>query len=94
MGVAGTDVAIETADVALMRDDMERLPHLVALSRETMRTIRVSVIFSMSMNLLSVVLGMLGIIGPALGAVMHELSALPVLAYSARLVAFKFEPEK
>jgi heavy metal translocating P-type ATPase len=91
MGVAGTDVAIETADVALMQDNMERLPHLVALSRETMSTIRVSVIFSMSMNLLSVVLGMLGIIGPALGAVMHEVSALPVLVYSARLVAFKYK---
>jgi heavy metal translocating P-type ATPase len=90
MGAAGTDLAIETSDVALMGDDMERLPQLVALSRETLRTIRVSVIFSMSMNLLSVVLGMLGIIGPAFGAVMHELSALPVLAYSARLVAYRY----
>jgi len=94
MGVAGSDVAIETADVALMRDDMDRLPHMVALSRETLRTIRASVIFSMSMNLLSVVLGTLGIIGPAFGAVMHELSALPVLAYSARLVAFKYRAQQ
>ncbi len=92
MGAAGSDVAIETADVALMGDDMDRLPHMVALSRETLRTIRVSVIFSMSMNLLAVVLGMGGIIGPAFGAVMHELSALPVLVYSARLVAFKYRP--
>jgi Cd2+/Zn2+-exporting ATPase len=91
MGVAGTDLAIETADVALMRDDMGRLPYLIALSRETLRTIRVSVIFSMSVNLLSVVLGTLGIIGPAFGAVMHELSALPVLAYSARLVSYKYK---
>ncbi len=91
MGVAGTDLAIETADVALMRDDMERLPYLIALSRETLSTIRVSVIFSMSVNLLSVVLGILGIIGPAFGAVMHELSALPVLAYSARLVSYKYK---
>jgi heavy metal translocating P-type ATPase len=90
MGVAGTDLAIETANIALMRDDMDRLPHLVALSRETLRTIRVSVAFSMSMNLLSVVLGTLGIIGPAFGAVMHEMSALPVLAFSARLVAYKY----
>jgi Cd2+/Zn2+-exporting ATPase len=91
MGVAGTDLAIETADVALMRDDMGRLPYLIALSRETLRTIRVSVLFSMSVNLLSVVLGTLGIIGPAFGAVMHELSALPVLAYSARLVSYKYK---
>jgi P-type E1-E2 ATPase len=90
MGVAGTDLAIETADVALMRDDMERLPYLIALSKETLSTIRVSVLFSMSVNLLSVVLGILGIIGPAFGAVMHELSALPVLAYSVRLVSYRY----
>ena len=89
MGVRGTDVAIETASVALMSDDMHGLPHLLALAKETQRTIRVSVIFSMSMNLLALILSSLGIIGPAFGAVMHELSALPVLAYSARLVAFK-----
>ncbi len=89
MGVRGADVAVETASVALMSDDMRGLPHLLALARETQRTIRVSVVFSMSMNLLALVLSSLGIIGPAFGAVMHELSALPVLAYSARLVAFK-----
>jgi Cd2+/Zn2+-exporting ATPase len=94
MGVAGTDLAIETADVALMRDDMQRLPYLLALSREALSTIRVSVIFSMGVNILSVVLGMLGIIGPAFGAVMHEISALPVLAYSARLVSYKYKARK
>ncbi len=90
MGIRGTDVAIETASIALMTDDMHTLPHLVALSRETLRTIRINVVFSMSMNLLSLVLGALGIIGPAFGAMMHELSALPVLAYSARLVAYRY----
>jgi len=89
MGVTGTDVAIETADVALMKDDMSRLPHLLALSREALRTIRVSVIFSMTMNLLALILSMIGLIGPVVGAVMHELSAIPVLAYSARLVSYR-----
>ncbi|KPL23852.1 MAG: hypothetical protein AMJ93_03715 [Anaerolineae bacterium SM23_84] len=89
MGATGTDLALETADVALMRDDMQSLPHLIALSRESLRTIRISVLFSMSMNLLSLGLSTLGIIGPALGAVMHELSALPVLAFSARLVSYR-----
>lgn len=89
MGVTGTDVAIETADVALMRDDMQALPYLLGLSQETLRTIRISVTFSMSMNLLALALSVLGIIGPVMGAVMHELSALPVLAYSARLVSYK-----
>ena len=90
MGIRGTDVAIETAKVALMSDDMHSLPHLLALSKETLRTVRVNVVFSMSMNVLALVLSTLGIIGPAYGALMHELSALPVLAYSARLVSFKY----
>lgn len=89
MGVVGTDVAIETAGIALMNDDIRNLPHLIALARESLRTIRGNVAFSLSMNVLSVILSFFGIIGPALGAMMHEFSALPVLAYSARLVAYK-----
>jgi Cd2+/Zn2+-exporting ATPase len=89
MGAAGADVAIETAQVALMTDDIRAASHLLGLARETLRTIKASVVFSMSMNVLSLTLGMLGLIGPAAGALMHELSALPVLAYSARLVAYR-----
>jgi P-type E1-E2 ATPase len=92
MGAAGTDVAIETAQVALMTDDIRKLPHLLGLARETLRTVRACVAFSTSMNLLSLCLSMLGVIGPAAGAMMHELSALPVLAYSARLVAYAHRP--
>lgn len=94
MGATGTDIALETADIAMMRDDMDSLPHLLALSREALKTIRVSVIFSMSMNLLSLILSMLGIIGPVVGAIMHEASALPVLAYSARLVRYKLKTDR
>jgi P-type E1-E2 ATPase len=89
MGAAGTDIAIETANIALMTDDIKNLPHLIALARETLRTVRANVAFSMSMNILALFLSMFGIIGPAFGAMMHELSALPVLAYSARLVSFR-----
>jgi Cd2+/Zn2+-exporting ATPase len=89
MGTIGTNVAMETADIVLLTDKVERLPYLIALSRATLRTVRNNVIFSMSVNVLSVVLGMLGIIGPVFGAVMHELSALPVIANSARLINHK-----
>jgi Cd2+/Zn2+-exporting ATPase len=86
MGVAGTDVAMETADIGLMADEIERLPQVIGLSRRTLDVIRQNVIFSMGVNVLSVILGGLGIIGPVIGAVVHELSALPVLANSARLI--------
>ncbi len=86
MGLAGTDVALETADIGLMADEIERIPQIIGLSRQALGVIRQNVIFSMSMNVLSVVLGGFGIIGPVIGALMHEASALPVLANSARLI--------
>ncbi len=92
MGNAGTAVAMETADVVLLTDNLERLPYLIDLSRTSLGVIRKNVIFSMSWNLLSVVLSALGAIGPVFGAIMHELSALPVIANSARLINRKYRP--
>lgn len=89
MGIAGTDVAMETADIGLMADEIERLPELIAVSRQALHVIRQNVIFSMSMNVLAVILGGFGIIGPVVGALMHEASALPVLANSARMINYR-----
>ena len=89
MGLGGTDVALETADIGLMADEIERIPQIIDLSCQTLRVIRQNVIFSMSMNILSVALGGLGGIGPAIGTLMHEVSALPVLTNSARLVNYR-----
>ncbi len=86
MGTVGTNIAMETADIVLLTDKIERIPYLVDLSRTCLGVIRNNVIFSMSMNLLSVVLGVAGVIGPVVGAIMHEVSALPVVANSARLI--------
>ena len=88
MGLAGTDVALETAAIGLMADEIERLPEMIALSRQTLSIIRQNVIFSMSINVLAVLLGGLGIIGPVFGALVHELSSLPVLANAARLINY------
>ena len=89
MGSVGTNVAMETADIVLLTDKIERIPYLIDLSRVGLDVIRNNVIFSMSMNVLSVVLSIFGIIGPVVGAVMHEASALPVVANSARLIGRK-----
>jgi heavy metal translocating P-type ATPase len=94
MGLAGTDLALETADIGLMADEIERLPQIIALSRKTLGVIRQNVIFSMSMNVLAVILGGFGIIGPVFGALMHELSALPVLANSSRMINYQIPKEK
>lgn len=89
MGMSGTDVALETAQVGLMSDEIEKLPELIRLSHETLKVIRTNVIFSMSINVLAVILGSFGIIGPVIGALIHEGSSIPVLANSARLAGWK-----
>jgi Cd2+/Zn2+-exporting ATPase len=86
MGISGTDVALETADIGLMTDEIDRLPQVIDLSRKTIRVIRQNVIFSMGVNIVAVILAGFGIISPVIGAIVHEVSALPVLANSARLV--------
>jgi Cd2+/Zn2+-exporting ATPase len=91
MGLAGSDVALETADIGLMTDEIERIPQVIAVSHQALRAIRQNVIFSMSWNVLSVFLGGFGVIGPVVGAIMHELSALPALANSARIIQYKPE---
>ncbi len=85
MGTIGTNVAMETADIVLLTDNVDRIPYLIDLSRVALKVIRNNVVFSMSWNILSVVLGAFGAIGPVIGAIMHEISALPVIANSARL---------
>jgi Cd2+/Zn2+-exporting ATPase len=89
MGLAGSDLAMETASIGLMADEIERLPQIIDLSRKALRVIRQNVIFSMSMNVVSLLLGGFGIIGPAIEALMHEVSALPVLGNSARLINYR-----
>ncbi|MCR5027358.1 MAG: cation-translocating P-type ATPase [Methanobrevibacter sp.] len=62
MGAAGSDVAIETADVALMQDDISKLPYLFSLSHKTMGIIKQNISFAIIVKLLCVVLAILGII--------------------------------
>ncbi len=89
MGVVGTDVAIETAEIALLSDDLTKLPHLLGLSRQAMRAIRQNLIFSLSVLALAVGLAIPGILLPVTGALLHELSSIPVIANSARLIGVK-----
>jgi Cd2+/Zn2+-exporting ATPase len=89
MGLAGTDVAIETAEIALLSDDLSKLPHLLGLSRQALRAIRQNLVFSLGVLAIAVALTVPGILVPVTGALLHELSSIPVIANSARLIALK-----
>jgi Cd2+/Zn2+-exporting ATPase len=88
MGAAGSDVALETADVALMADDLAHLPFAVGLSRRTRSIIRQNVFVSLGVVALLVPATILGLgIGPAVA--MHEGSTLLVVINALRLLAYR-----
>jgi len=89
MGLSGTDIAIETADIALLSDDLAALPHLHALSRSTLLTIRNNLVFAVGVLVIAVLLTIPGILQPVTGALLHEFSSLPVIANSVRLIAYR-----
>jgi Cd2+/Zn2+-exporting ATPase len=86
MGASGTDLAIETADIMLLADELSRLPHLLALSRQALTAIRQNLAFSLGVLAVAVALTIPGILHPVSGALLHELSSIPVIANSARLI--------
>jgi Zn2+/Cd2+-exporting ATPase len=89
MGLASTDVAIETADIALLADDLSKLPHLLDVSRRAIRAIKQNLVFSLGVLALAVGLTIPGILHPVTGALLHELSSIPVIANSARLIGLR-----
>ena len=86
MGAVGTDVAIETADIALMTDDLEKIPTVIRLSRKALRVIKENLVFAIVFNTVLVFLSAQGWMTMILGAVLHQASSLLVILSSMRLL--------
>lgn len=89
MGALGSDVAIETADVALMSDDISKIPELIHLSRKVRGTINVNIVVPILINFTAIVLAAFGIIGPVAGALIHNLGSVLVVGNSSRLINYR-----
>ncbi|HIH93438.1 TPA: cation-translocating P-type ATPase [Methanosarcina acetivorans] len=89
MGLTGTDVAIETAEVGLLSDDLLKISYLINISRKAIKTIWQNVAFSLSVLSVAVALTIPGILTPITGALLHELSSIPVIMNSARLITYE-----
>ena len=86
MGAAGSDVAIETADIALMADDLEKLPEAVAISRATLRNMRQNLAIAL-LTVVGLLAGVFsGDVHMASGMLIHQLSVLVVIANAMRLL--------
>jgi Cd2+/Zn2+-exporting ATPase len=91
MGAAGSDVALETADVALMSDKIEMLPFVIGLSRESKRIIKQNIFISLGVVALLVPVTILGLTNIGLAVLFHEGSTIVVVINALRLLRFKMD---
>ncbi len=91
MGSMGSDIAVEAADIALMSDDISKLPYLKKLSNATVKTIKFSISLSMCINFLAATLSVLGKLNPTTGALVHNAGSCFVVLIAALLYDRKFE---
>lgn len=91
MGSMGSDIAVEAADIALMSDDIAKIPYLKRLSNATVSTIKFSITLSMCINFLAVTLSVLGILTPTTGALVHNAGSCFVVLIAALLYDRKFD---
>jgi Cd2+/Zn2+-exporting ATPase/Cu+-exporting ATPase len=86
MGVAGTDVALDAAHMALMRDDWMLIPDAFAIAHRTMRVVKINIGFTVLYNLIGLSLAAVGILPPIVAAAAQSLPDLGILANSAQLL--------
>lgn len=89
MGGIGSDIAVEAADIALVNDEIKDLPHLLALARRMMSTIKINMSLSMALNFVAIVLAMTGVLNPVIGALVHNAGSVLVIINSALLLKWR-----
>ena len=90
MGSMGSDIAVEAADIALMSDDISKIPYLKRLSNATVRTIKLSITLSMCINSFAIIASLLGLLNPTTGALVHNAGSCLVVLIAALLYDRKF----
>ncbi|MBZ3935063.1 heavy metal translocating P-type ATPase [Methanimicrococcus blatticola] len=94
MGSMGSDIAIEASDIALMGDDIEKIPYLKRLSNATIRTIKFNITLSMIINAVAIYLSVAGYLTPVTGALVHNVGSVLVVLNAALLYDRNFEKKK
>jgi heavy metal translocating P-type ATPase len=89
MGGIGSDIAVDAADIALVNDEVKELPHLLALSKRMMNTIKLNMTFSMCLNFIAIVLAITGVLNPVVGALVHNAGSVLVIINSSLLLKWK-----
>ena len=90
MGAIGSDIAIDAADIALIGDDLSKIPYLKRLSNATVNTIKLSITLSLCINAVAITLSLLGLLTPTTGALGHNAGSVFVVLIAAMLYDRKF----
>ena len=91
MGSMGSDIAVDAAEVALMSDDISKIPYLKQLSNATVKTIKASITLSMCINFVAIVLSIMEVLTPTTGALVHNAGSCFVVLIATLLYDRKFE---
>lgn len=91
MGSMGSDIVIEAADIALMSDNIDKIPYLKRLSNSTLRTIKLNITVSMIINAVAIALAVLGLLNPITGALVHNAGSVLVVLNAALLYDRNFD---
>ena len=91
MGSMGSDIAVDAAEVALMSEDISKIPYLKRLSNATVKTIKASITLSMCINFVAIVLSLMEVLTPTTGALVHNAGSCFVVLIAALLYDRKFE---
>lgn len=94
MGTAGTDAAIEAADVALIGDDLSKVKYTIGLSRKAFQKMRANIVFATIWNVIGLSLASLGYLTPILGAVLQEAGCISVVINSSLLLFYFIRRDK
>lgn len=90
MGTMGSDIAVDAADIALMGDDISKIPYLKRLSNAAVKTIKFSIGLSLGINFVAIFLSIGGILTPTTGALVHNAGSIFVVLIAALLYDRKF----
>lgn len=88
-GGIGSDIAVDAVDIALVDDEIKELPHLVALSKRMMTTIKLNMTFSMCLNFVAIILAIIGTLSPVVGALVHNAGSVLVIINSSLLLKWR-----
>jgi heavy metal translocating P-type ATPase len=88
MGALGSDIAVESSDAVLVKDDLKSVPYLFDISRRTLRKITINIIISMSINFAAVFCAVMGYLDPVWGAVVHNTGSVLVVLNSLLLLFY------